>query len=132
MPRPEKENIDQQPQVQQDTFNTALKDHEYLQKDQRVEKVKKEKPPKQVKPRKQKEHKKLQELQNKLHYENQFSWKKSQEPYNMHSGILHKVRDQRSEFAVLYEFLTKGKSKSVFSLNEFEISAGNNIFNESD
>lgn len=29
--------------------------------------------------------------------------------YNAHEHILHKVRDQMSEFGVLYEFLTKGK-----------------------
>ncbi|XP_050314928.1 histone-lysine N-methyltransferase SETD1-like isoform X3 [Anthonomus grandis grandis] len=66
-------------------------------------KPKKEKPPKQPKPKKPK---KLQELQN--NYQNVVRKYDGGTDYNPHQHILHKHRDQMSEFGVLYEFLTKG------------------------
>lgn len=100
MPCPEKENTEIPVEVKQSNF---VHDHGYTSKQ---EKVKKEKPPKVTKPRKPKEHKKLQELQNTLNYQDRE--KKNQQFYNIHSGVTHKIRDQMSEFGVLYEFLTKG------------------------
>ncbi|CAH1134174.1 unnamed protein product [Ceutorhynchus assimilis] len=68
-------------------------------------KKEKEKPPK---PPKQKKQKKLQEIQNISYTDKDVS--KNGE-YNPHEHITHKVRDQMSEFGVLYEFLTKGLDK---------------------
>lgn len=107
MPRPEQENS---VQLSQEIIqNQIMKDHGYTTKEHKMEIVPKEKPPKQPRPRKQKEHKKLQELQNTIVYNDPYQNRKLAESYNAYSGISHKVRDQMSEFLVLYEFLTKGK-----------------------
>lgn len=106
MPRPEKEN---QQISQEQLQNQIQKDHGYTTKENKVEKLPKEKPPKQSRQRKQKEHKKLQELQNMFIYNDPYQERKLADSYNLHSGVVHKVRDQMSEFSVLYEFLTKGK-----------------------
>lgn len=93
---------------QEQIQNQIQEDHGYTTKENKIEKVSKEKPVKQPRPRKQKELKKLQELQNTIIYES-YQQRKVAESFNYHSGIVHKVRDQMSEFSVLYEFLTKGK-----------------------
>lgn len=86
----------------------VVHDHGYT-REEKVEKVKKERPPKQARPRKPKDHKKLQELQNTIGYEEENDRRRMAAPYNLHSTVMHKVRDQMSEFGVLYEFLTKGE-----------------------
>uniref|UniRef100_A0A9E8M5P1 [histone H3]-lysine(4) N-trimethyltransferase n=1 Tax=Colaphellus bowringi TaxID=561076 RepID=A0A9E8M5P1_9CUCU len=83
-------------------------DHEYTTKEEQTTKANIEQMAKPVKPRKPKSYKKLQELQNKISYEESLDWRKTAVPYNIHSGIVHKMRDQMSEFGVLYEFLTRG------------------------
>ncbi|XP_056640529.1 histone-lysine N-methyltransferase SETD1 isoform X1 [Diorhabda sublineata] len=108
MQRPDLPNTQQQDQ--QHDATVVLKDHEYLPKEEKIE-IQKPVSPKPVKPRKQKGRKKLQELQNKYDYENQYYWKKSDIPYNIHGGIQHKIRDQMSEFGIIYEFLAKGIDK---------------------
>ncbi|ENN77633.1 hypothetical protein D910_07611 [Dendroctonus ponderosae] len=69
-------------------------------------KPKKEKAPKQPRPKKQK----LRELQNTYYQDDKFKPLKVGE-INKHEHIVHKIRDQMSEFGVLYEFLTKGIDK---------------------
>ncbi|KAG5900058.1 hypothetical protein JTB14_016032 [Gonioctena quinquepunctata] len=109
MPRPQQDNIDvpEEPTQKMQFVN----DHEYTSREQKMEKVKELLRPKQAKPRKPRSYKKLQELQNKISYEDQFDWRKADMPYNIHAGVLHKVRDQMSEFGIIYEFLTKGIDK---------------------
>lgn len=104
--RPEKENVETVSDIAQ--AEQIVHDHGYT-REEKVEKPKKERPPKQPRPRKPKEHKKLQELQNTISYEEENDRRKVPVPYNLHSNVTHKVRDQMSEFAVLYEFLTKGE-----------------------
>lgn len=87
--------------------NQIVNDHQYVSREEKSEKPKKEPPVKQPKPRKPREYKKLQELQNKLYYNEQYE-RRMAEAYSLHSGIVHKVREQLSEIEVLYEFLTKG------------------------
>ncbi|CAH2007526.1 unnamed protein product [Acanthoscelides obtectus] len=99
MQRPEKENIE----VNRDLSGSEVMNHQNYVSDD-VGKLKK--PVKQPKPRKPKEHKKLKELQNTIRYDNQYGVRNF--AYPDHSSVRHKVRDQISEFAVLYEFLTKG------------------------
>lgn len=107
MPRPEQEN---QQVSQEQIQNQIQKDHGYMAKENKIEKLPKEKLPKQPRPRKQKEHKKLQELQNTITYYDPYQQRKlAEESFNLYSGVVHKVRDQMSEFSVLYEFLTKGE-----------------------
>ncbi|KAJ8913700.1 hypothetical protein NQ315_007417 [Exocentrus adspersus] len=106
---PDKENVTATPeevQTKQIVHDHGYTSHEVEQKT--IEKVRKEKPAKPPRQRKPKDHKKLQELQNRLGYEGEFDRRKGGVPYNLHSSVVHKVRDQMSEFGVLYEFLTKG------------------------
>lgn len=105
MPRPEQEN---QQVSQEQIQNQIQKDHGYTTKENKIEKLPKEKPPKQPRQRKQKEYKKLQELQNTITYNDPYQQRKLAEE-TLYSSVVHKVRDQMSEFSVLYEFLTKGE-----------------------
>ncbi|XP_023017776.2 SET domain containing 1 isoform X1 [Leptinotarsa decemlineata] len=117
MQRPLQDNINLPQEPHKNIQSTN--DHEYTLKKMTVEKVNSEMekvgikviPPKQPKPRKPKGYKKLQELQNKMAFEDQFDYRKAALPYNIHAGVLHKPRDQISEFGILYEFLTKGIDK---------------------
>lgn len=105
MPRPEEES---QQVSQEQIQNQIQKDHGYTTKENKIEKLPKEKPPKQPRQRKQKEQKKLQELQNTITYNDPYQQRKLAEE-TLYSSVVHKVRDQMSEFSVLYEFLTKGE-----------------------
>lgn len=109
--RPEKENVEVVPDAVQ--AKQIVHDHGYTRGEEKtvVDKAKKERPPKQPRPRKPKDHKKLQEVQNTIGYEDENDRRKTaatSTPYSLHSAVVHKVRDQMSEFGVLYEFLTKG------------------------
>lgn len=117
MPRPE---ADAAALTQEQIQQQIEKDHGYTTpvaapvsttptKENKIERLPKEKPPKQPKPRKQKELKKLLELQNTVYTDPYQLQRKFAEPYHYHSGVVHKTRDQLSEFGLLFEFLTKGK-----------------------
>ncbi|XP_060534419.1 histone-lysine N-methyltransferase SETD1 isoform X2 [Cylas formicarius] len=112
MSRPDEKENDAGVGVETPRGDTLAHDHGYTNKEETAPvvepvKPKKEKAPKQPRPRKQK---KLQELQNTFYNERQrYSAKQDYVGrYNVHENVYHKIRDQMSEFAVLYEFLTKG------------------------
>lgn len=123
MPRPDNQASETS---QEKITNQIQKDHGYTSKENKIEKISNEKPVKQPRTRKPKEHKKLQELQNTIIYNDALKVGNFAESYNFHSGIMHKVRDQMSEFSVLYEFLTKGMIKIIFFLPIFSL----NFFTE--
>lgn len=112
MPMSEKENVIQplQQQAAQPVLSDTLNHHSYF-KDEKIDDFMREpeKPVKPPKPRKPK-NKNLQEVQNTLGYEDQFDRRFLDGRFPIHPNILHKPRDQLSEFGILYEFLQKGNN----------------------
>ncbi|XP_030747354.1 histone-lysine N-methyltransferase SETD1 [Sitophilus oryzae] len=111
----EKENISEESarKLEFSSADTLAHDHGYTNKEAPLPlvpaapKLKKEKLPKQPRPKKQK---RLQEVQN-TYYDNDQYDRRYADYYGVHENVVHKIRDEMSEFGVLFEFLTKGIDK---------------------